>query len=79
MAIFHCVPVEAFWDKSIEDARCDIDDSKFFFGTVLVHLMIDICILVLPIVQVKHLQLRLGQKIGVIGLFMFGILYVLET
>ena len=74
MAIFHCIPVQAFWIKGIPGARCDIEDSKFFFGTVLVHLFIDIAILALPAVQVKHLQLRTGQKIGVTGLFMFGIL-----
>jgi hypothetical protein len=74
MAIFHCVPVNAFWDLSVENARCDIDDSKFFFGTVLVHLVIDICILALPVFQVKSLQLRIGQKFAVTGLFMFGIL-----
>lgn len=74
MAIFHCVPVQAFWDHSIKDATCKINDSKFFFGTVLVHLVIDLFVLVLPVVQVKRLQLRLGQKVAVIGLFMFGIL-----
>lgn len=74
MAIFHCVPVQAFWDHTIEDKVCNINDSKFFFGTVLVHLVIDLCVLALPVVQVKHLQLRVGQKVAVIGLFMFGIL-----
>ena len=74
MAIFHCVPVHAFWDHSVPDARCDINDSEFFFGTVLVHLLIDLVILALPVMQVRQLQLRFGQKVGVIGLFMFGIL-----
>jgi hypothetical protein len=68
------VPVSAFWDKSIEDSVCAIDDSKFFFGTVLTHLILDIFILALPVLEVKNLRLPLGQKIGVIGLFMFGIL-----
>ncbi|CAG9989554.1 unnamed protein product [Clonostachys byssicola] len=74
MAIFHCVPVHAFWDLTVDNKVCNIDDSKFFFGTVLVHLIIDVLILALPVVQVKNLRLRLGQKIAVIGLFMFGIL-----
>lgn len=74
MAIFHCVPVHAFWDHSVEGARCDINDSQFFFGTVLAHLLIDLVILALPIMQVQQLHLRTGQKVGVIGLFMFGIL-----
>ena len=72
MTIFHCVPPQAFWDTSIEGARCDIDNSKFFFGTTLTHLLIDVAILVLPAVQVRKLKLRTGQKMGVIGLFMFG-------
>lgn len=74
MAIFHCIPVQAFWDHTIEGAVCNIDDSKFFFGTVLTHLIIDIAILILPVVEVRRLQLRQGRKIGVILLFMFGIL-----
>ncbi|KAH7109998.1 hypothetical protein B0J13DRAFT_578421 [Dactylonectria estremocensis] len=74
LAIFHCVPVQAFWDKTIEGAMCSINDSKFFFGTVLVHLIIDVFILVLPVLQVKRLQLRSAQKAAVISLFMFGTL-----
>jgi hypothetical protein len=72
MTIFHCVPPEAFWDTSIKNPRCDIDNSKFFFGTTLTHLLIDVAILVLPGIQVRKLKLRTGQKLGVIGLFMFG-------
>lgn len=74
LTIFHCVPTQAFWDKSIKDARCDIDNAKFFFGTTLTHLLLDVAILVLPVMQVRQLKLRMGQKVGVIGLFMFGIL-----
>jgi putative Ca2+/H+ antiporter (TMEM165/GDT1 family) len=76
LAIFHCVPVQAFWDKSIKDAVCAIDDSKFFFGSVLAHLILDIAILALPAFQIGQLRLRRTQKIGIITMFMFGILYV---
>lgn len=74
LAIFHCIPIQAFWDKSIEGAHCAINDSEFFFGTVLAHLLIDIAILILPIMQVRRLHLESGKKVGVIALFMFGIL-----
>ncbi|KAK7223370.1 hypothetical protein V2G26_011373 [Clonostachys chloroleuca] len=74
MAIFHCVPVQAFWDLTVDNKMCNIDDSKFFLGTVLVHLIIDVLILALPVVQVKNLRLRLGQKIAMVRVFMFGIL-----
>ncbi|CAM1502461.1 Fc.00g044450.m01.CDS01 [Cosmosporella sp. VM-42] len=79
LAIFHCVPVQAFWDKTIEGATCAINDSEFFFGTVLAHFFIDIAILILPVMQVRRLHLRAGQKLAVIALFMFGILVCIAS
>lgn len=73
MGIWHCVPIQAFWDDKA-GGYCAIDDSKFFFGTLLVHLVIDIIILSLPIVQVMKLRLPRAQKIAVTIMFMFGIL-----
>ncbi|KAH6871236.1 hypothetical protein B0T10DRAFT_611294 [Thelonectria olida] len=71
MGIFHCVPVQAFWDSSA-GGRCDIEDKKFFFGTTLVHAVIDIAILILPMVQIGKLQLPPLQKLGIMLMFMFG-------
>jgi hypothetical protein len=75
LAIFHCVPVQGFWDKTVE-AVCLIDDSKFFFGSVLAHLILDIAIVALPLFQIGQLHLRRSQKIGVMTMFGFGILCV---
>ncbi|KAF7557742.1 hypothetical protein G7Z17_g458 [Cylindrodendrum hubeiense] len=72
MVIFHCIPVQAYWDKSIENARCQINDAQFFFGTVLTHFVMDLIILVLPIIELSRLRLPLGQKLAVIGLFIIG-------
>ena len=72
LAIFHCVPIHKFWQIDVEGI-CQINDSKFFFGTVLAHLFIDIAILVLPILQVRKLKLRLSQRLGIMGMFGFGI------
>jgi hypothetical protein len=69
------VPVQGFWDRSI-DARCDINDSKFFFGTVLAHLVLDVVILALPVIQVYQLKLPVSQKIAISAMFTFGILSV---
>jgi hypothetical protein len=76
MTIFHCIPVEAYWNKNIKDAVCRVDPGKFMFGTTLVHLMLEIAVLLLPVFQIASLKLRLGQKIAVVTMFMFGILYV---
>lgn len=72
MAIFHCIPVRKFWVPSVEGV-CHIDDSKFFFGTVLVHLVLDIVILALPVIEVQKLHLPISQRIGIMGMFGFGI------
>jgi hypothetical protein len=74
MTIFHCIPVQAYWNHNIKDAVCNIDPAKFMFGTTLVHLFLEIAVLSLPVFQVKALNLRLGQKIAVVAMFMFGIL-----
>lgn len=76
MTIFHCVPVEAYWNHNIKNAVCNVDPAKFMFGTTLVHLLLEIAVLSLPVFQVKSLKLRMGQKIAVVAMFMFGILYV---
>ncbi|KAJ4320246.1 hypothetical protein N0V84_005944 [Fusarium piperis] len=71
MGIFHCVPVHAFWDSSA-GGYCAIEDKKFFFGTTLIHAVIDIAILILPMVEIGKLQLPLLQKIGIMLMFTFG-------
>jgi hypothetical protein len=75
MGIFHCIPVQRFWDPSA-GGSCAIEDKKFFFGTILVHVMLDIAIIALPILQVRKLQLPIFQRIGIMLMFLFGIVYV---
>ncbi|KAH7233579.1 hypothetical protein BKA59DRAFT_408179 [Fusarium tricinctum] len=79
MVIFHCIPVQAYWDKSIEGAVCKINDSQFFFGTCLTHFILDVVILVLPVIEVFKLRLRLGQKIAITALFVVGFVVCLAS
>lgn len=72
LAVFHCVPIQKFWNTDLAGV-CNIDDSRFFFGTVLTHLIIDIVILALPVIEVQKLRLPLSQRLGIMGMFMFGI------
>ncbi|KAF5669952.1 L-fucose permease [Fusarium heterosporum] len=74
LTTFHCYPVQAFWDPTVENATCSIKSSDFFFGTVLAHVIIDVGILILPIMQIQKLQLPLLQKAAILLMFMFGIL-----
>jgi len=72
MTVFHCIPVQGFWDKKI-GAKCTIDDGKYFMGTIITHMFLDIFILALPIMQIRKLKLPGMQKMAVGTMFMFGL------
>ncbi|KAL4732042.1 hypothetical protein ACLX1H_001047 [Fusarium chlamydosporum] len=71
MTIFHCMPVQAYWDKSI-DGKCLSNIGKYYLGTDLTHCLMDFIILGLPLYEVIRLRLAFGQKIAVIGIFSLG-------
>ncbi|RBR26935.1 uncharacterized protein FIESC28_00203 [Fusarium coffeatum] len=79
MVIFHCIPVQAYWDKNIEGAVCKINDAQFFFGTCLTHFALDVVILALPIIEVFKLRLRMGQKVAITALFVIGFIVCLAS
>ncbi|KAM5366846.1 hypothetical protein ACJZ2D_010298 [Fusarium nematophilum] len=79
MLIFRCVPVQSIWDKTITGAVCNIDGGKFFLGTITTHFIMDIIILILPIIEVFRLHLRLGQKLGIVALFVLGTIVCLAS
>ncbi|KAK7954104.1 hypothetical protein PG996_014990 [Apiospora saccharicola] len=75
ITIFHCIPVQAYWDKSILGATCMISDSKYIFWSTLAHFLLDVVIIVLPAFEIRKLvQFSARQKIGTCALFGFGIL-----
>ncbi|ENH71993.1 hypothetical protein FOC1_g10001840 [Fusarium oxysporum f. sp. cubense race 1] len=71
MTIFHCMPVQAYWDKSI-DGKCMNNIGKYYLGTDLTHCLMDFIILALPLFEVVRMKLIFGQKIAVIGIFSLG-------
>ncbi|ORY67748.1 uncharacterized protein BCR38DRAFT_314970, partial [Pseudomassariella vexata] len=74
LTVFQCVPVKAFWDKTVPDAVCIVNEAYFFLGTVIVHLLLDLTIMALPVVQIWKIKLTASRKIGVMILFLFGII-----
>ncbi|KAF4978639.1 hypothetical protein FZEAL_5042 [Fusarium zealandicum] len=72
LVIFHCIPVQAYWDKTIPNARCVLNEATFFFVTILIHCLMDCIILILPIIEVMKMHLPLSQKLAVVGLFTSG-------
>ncbi|XEV01417.1 hypothetical protein FSHL1_011303 [Fusarium sambucinum] len=81
MGIWHCVPIDRFWNPTAggDQGYCAIEDKKFFFGTILVHVILDVCIIALPILQVRKLQLPIAQKIGISLMFVFGIVICISA
>lgn len=75
MVIFHCVPVQAYWDKTIKDAHCALNAPTLFFCTILIHCVMDCIILVLPVIEVAKMHLPWSKKLAVVGLFTSGIMY----
>ncbi|KAF4990603.1 hypothetical protein FGRMN_8362 [Fusarium graminum] len=70
-----CLPVKAFWELSIRPtANCSVETPKYVFGSIISHILIDVLMMVLPVIQIKRLQLPMIQKFGVLLMFMFGTL-----
>jgi hypothetical protein len=67
----HCTPIQAYWDKSIP-GNCPINDQKYFIGSVLAHLLMDLVILALPTPYIKKLHISLYQKFCLFALFLLG-------
>lgn len=71
--IFRCSPVHFYWDRSI-NGSCWVNVATYYLATDVTHTLLDCIIVALPIFEVLKIQLRLGQKIAVIGLFSCGFL-----
>ena len=71
MTVFHCYPIQGYWDKTI-GAKCTINDQKYFGGSVTTHLVMDIIILAIPVPYIHKLQMSIYQKISILGMFLCG-------
>ncbi|KOS38776.1 hypothetical protein ACN38_g10398 [Penicillium nordicum] len=68
--LLQCRPISLNWNK--EQTGTCINPKPFFFGNAISNLLIDVVILALPIPMVFQLQLRLSQKLTVLGIFLLG-------
>ena len=73
--IFQCYPIKAIWDKTVKDAHC-INSEAFWYSYAMIKVVSDVTILLLPIRQILRLQLSWKNKLGLIGIFLMGSLYV---
>ena len=73
-SILNCIPVNAFWDTSIQ-GRCIKREFLWFFNAGI-NIVTDLGILVMPIPVLSHLQLSWKRKFGLMLIFAAGGLYV---
>ncbi|GKZ16880.1 hypothetical protein AbraIFM66951_006373 [Aspergillus brasiliensis] len=71
---FQCRPVRAGFDKTILDAECYSIDTSFaiLMAQGVIMFVMDLIILTLPIRRVWQLQMPLGRRVLVLGLFCLG-------
>ena len=72
-SILQCVPVAAFWDRKIKNAKC-INLAEFSTSTGVTNLLTDVIILCLPMPMVWTLHTNKTQKITLTGIFLLGFL-----
>lgn len=72
--IFQCSPISGAWDSvfQIKNKTKCIPIPGFIFGYELSNVLLDICILCLPIYMIRRLQLPTRRKISVGSIFLLG-------
>ena len=69
--VFECVPVQASWDKSIKNAKCQ-SIRKAALGTGISNLILDVLFLLLPVPMIWRLQISRRIKVSLTGMFLLG-------
>ena len=71
--ICKCLPVEAFWERDVEDAKC-VDTDALYSATIYTNLITDVIVYVLPINLVWNIVLPTKQKWGLAAVLCLGLL-----
>lgn len=74
-SILECVPLQAIWDKSIRDPKCQ-NVRASALGTGIANMILDIMFLIIPLPMIWKLQVTKRVKISLTGIFLLGALYV---
>lgn len=69
--MFVCVPIESFWNHSIEPTRC-LNQAKAFIFDLSLAILTDAIILIIPIVLTWRLTMPLGQRLKIAAMLSAG-------
>jgi hypothetical protein len=73
--IFSCLPVNAGWDRNVQNSVC-LDVWSAYYALSILNIILDVFTLLLPIPVVVSLQMEKRQKISLLLLFTTGALLV---
>lgn len=73
VGLVRCVPIAAFWDPSVH-GQCLVNEVKIIWATMMSHIALNVAIVLLPIWRLRKLYLEFWPRIGVIMLFLLGIM-----
>jgi len=71
LLVFQCHPIHDLWNYPDGLAHC-MPTGRLLLGFELSNLLLDVCILCLPIYMVRRLQLSTKKKVMVSALFLLG-------
>ncbi|KAH8203756.1 hypothetical protein TruAng_002049 [Truncatella angustata] len=77
VTIFSCNPVQKTWVKTMA-GQC-LDSRSIWYGTSVMVILTDLMIMVLPINEIRRLQLPLTKKLLLASLFSLGFFVVACT
>lgn len=71
VGIFSCIPVQGFWDQTI-NSRC-IEYPVFFTSNEAFTIALDLVVLLMPVYFIAHLQRSISQRISISSTFLLGL------
>ncbi|CAK7203914.1 hypothetical protein SEUCBS139899_006664 [Sporothrix eucalyptigena] len=76
--IFQCTPIAFNWDPTIPGGHC-VDQRLLFVSTSAFNIVTDLIVLGLPLYILADLKIRRRTKIGLIFIFLLGILVTITS
>lgn len=73
--IFECIPQAKIWNPELQTGHC-INFNVAYAATGAVNVVSDILISLLPMLEIRRLQLAPNRKLGVAAVFATGVIYV---
>jgi hypothetical protein len=70
-----CNPLTKYWDRHTP-GHCPVQTNIFFFASTFPHLIMEIALVVLPVLEIRKLKMPRMQKIAVGAMFASGTMYV---